>query len=57
MDLGLIDGIRHPIPGTAFLPCRNIVLNDVTIAITEESVNNWFEWMDVAVTSFNHSTK
>lgn len=55
MDHGLIDGVRHPMPGEAFLPVhekQNRVFRDV-----EETLNYIYVWTDVAVTEYDPGTK
>lgn len=55
MDHGLIDGVRHPMPGQAFLPVYekpNKQFRDI-----EESLDFLYCWTDVAVTNYNDNTK
>lgn len=60
LNLGLIDGVYHPLPAFAFLPVKNIEAietNFPTIEEFNEIKNTIYDWRIVAVSAFNEKTK
>lgn len=55
MDHGLIDGVRHPMPGEAYLPVNKTPSK--TWKDAEEILSTLYVWTDVAVTEYNPTKK
>lgn len=56
MEHGIVDGVLHPIPGEAYLPC---VTEDPENAKENIMVrlNHVYEWLNVAVTDYSPETR
>lgn len=50
LDHGLLEDIRHPIPGEAFLPTANSVVFSST---SKDIMDNLYQWVNVAVTDYD----
>lgn len=51
MDHGLIEGVKHPLPGEAFVP------NAEFHTEYDNPLEDIYCWMNVAVTDYNFNTK
>lgn len=49
LNHGLIEGIRHPIPGEAFVPVSK---KNNLLYLYEDPLNNLYRWFNVAVTDY-----
>ncbi|RZB40394.1 hypothetical protein BDFB_001449 [Asbolus verrucosus] len=55
LELGLIKGVRNPLPAEAFIPVEEYKLDN--IKNFDELFNNLCEWVNVAVMDYNPGTK
>ncbi|GLV39944.1 Dynein heavy chain at 36C [Carabus blaptoides fortunei] len=53
---GTIDGIRHPMPGEAFLPIDDKVLTLGRSTDNLDKISQLYQWTDVAVVKYSHKT-
>ncbi|XP_030766886.1 dynein heavy chain 1, axonemal-like isoform X2 [Sitophilus oryzae] len=53
IEHGVIDGIRHPLPGTAFVPNENLTDKNREAF----SLDELYHWVDVAISDYNYETK
>lgn len=54
LEHGIVDGVKYPIPGEAFLPISS--KTEVPAHVTD-SANFLYEWVNVAINSYNSETK
>lgn len=57
LQQGTIDGIRHPMPGEAFLPIDDKVLSLGPSTDNLETLGQLYQWTDVAVVKYSRTTK
>ncbi|KAF5308293.1 hypothetical protein FQR65_LT06286 [Abscondita terminalis] len=51
---GIVDGVRHPIPGEAYLPvCKKPSISKSSV----DYLNHAYKWVNVAITDYNPQTK
>lgn len=53
LDHGILEGVRHPIPGEAFVP----IPKSVRLPHGCDVLNWLYKWVNVAVTDYDHNTK
>lgn len=57
LNLGLVDGVYHPLPAYAFLPVTTVDLLDTNLQTFDEVRNSIYDWRIVAVSGFEDKTR
>ncbi|KAJ9594363.1 hypothetical protein L9F63_014205, partial [Diploptera punctata] len=53
LDLGLLDGVRHPVPAYAFIKKNPSSLTEIAQLKVPVPLNELYDWVEVVVTKYN----